>query len=94
MRGHGTSQKLLEERQKKLLVSFAWTNRRGLQMLMAAAVFKGRSVPLCWARCEGHTYAGHKSRNAFEESLLLVLDDGPDKHGHPSERHVRPENDG
>jgi hypothetical protein len=46
---------------------------RGFQTLMAAAVIKGRSVPLCWASCEGHVYDGHKSRNAFEESLLLVL---------------------
>lgn len=36
-------------------------------------MLKGRAVPLCWASGEGHTYDGHKSRNAFEESLLLVV---------------------
>jgi len=40
---------------------------------MAAAVLKGRAVPLCWANCLRHVYDGHRSRNAFEESLLLVL---------------------
>jgi hypothetical protein len=69
----GVLKKLLKKRKKKLLVSFDWTDIRGLQTLMAAAVIKGRAVPICWASCEGHTYCGHKSRNAFEESLLLVL---------------------
>jgi hypothetical protein len=40
---------------------------------MASAVFNGRSIPLCWASCKKHVYEGHRSRNAFEESLLLVL---------------------
>jgi hypothetical protein len=40
---------------------------------MASVVFKGRSIPVCWASCNKHVYDGHKSRNAFEESLLLVL---------------------
>ncbi|HVT87336.1 MAG TPA: transposase [Tepidisphaeraceae bacterium] len=40
---------------------------------MASVIFKGRSVPICWASCLKHVYDGHKSRNAFEESLLLVL---------------------
>ena len=40
---------------------------------MASAVLKGRSTPLCWASCIRQTYDGHRSRNAFEESLLLVL---------------------
>ena len=62
-----------KRRRKPLLVSFDWTDVRGFQTLMAAAVLRGRSVPLCWASCAGHTYAGHQSRNAFEESLLLVL---------------------
>jgi hypothetical protein len=46
---------------------------KGYQTLVASAVLKGRSTPLCWASCEGHTYDGQRSRNAFEESLLLVL---------------------
>jgi hypothetical protein len=44
-----------------------------VQTLVASAVLKGRSTPLYWASCEGHTYDGQRSRNAFEESLLLVL---------------------
>jgi hypothetical protein len=62
-----------KRRGKPLLVALDWVDVRGFNTLMAAAVLKGRSVPLCWASCEGHTYSGHKSRNAFEESLLLVL---------------------
>ncbi len=69
----GVLKKLLKKRKKKLLVSFDWTDIRGLQMLMAAAVINGRAVPLCWTSCEGHSYQGHRSRNSFEESLLLVL---------------------
>lgn len=56
-----------------LVVSLDWTDVRGLQTIMASIAFKGRSAPLCWASCHKHTYDGHRSRNAFEESLLLVL---------------------
>lgn len=69
----GVLQRVLKKRKQKLLISFDWTDIKGMQMLMAAAVIKGRGVPLCWASCSGHTYDGHRSRNAFEESLLLVL---------------------
>jgi hypothetical protein len=69
----GIISKLLKKRKKSLLVSFDWTDIRGFHTLMAAAVVKGRSVPLCWASCAGNTFEGHRSRNAFEESLLLVL---------------------
>lgn len=69
----GVLAKLLKRRKKKLLISFDWTDIKGMQMLMAAAVIKGRAVPLCWASCTGYTYDGHRSRNAFEESLLLLL---------------------
>jgi hypothetical protein len=58
---------------KPLLVSFDWTDIRGLQVLMAAAVVKGRSIPLVWASCPKYVWKGHKSRNGFEESLLLLL---------------------
>jgi hypothetical protein len=58
---------------KPLLVSLDWTDVRGLQTLMAAAVIGGRAAPLVWARCTKHTYDGHRSRNAFEEALLLLL---------------------
>jgi hypothetical protein len=65
--------KVLRRRERPLLVSLDWTDLRQFQTLMAAAVLKGRSVPLCWASCRKHVYDGHRSRNAFEESLLLVL---------------------
>lgn len=58
---------------KPLLIALDWVDIRGFQTLMASLVLKGRAVPLCWASCEKHAYDGHKSRNAFEESLLLVL---------------------
>jgi hypothetical protein len=61
------------KRKRPLLVALDWVDVRGFNVLMAAAVLRGRSVPLCWASCAGHTYDGHRSRNAFEESLLLVL---------------------
>jgi hypothetical protein len=70
----GVVKRVLRKRRKKpLLVSFDWTDLRGFQTLMASVVFKGRSVPICWASCLKHVYDGHRSRNAFEESLLLVL---------------------
>jgi hypothetical protein len=69
----GVIAKLLKKRKKNLLVGFDWTDIRGFHTLLAAAVIKGRSIPLCWASCVGNTFEGHRSRNAFEESLLLVL---------------------
>jgi hypothetical protein len=69
----GVVGRLVKKRKKPLLVALDWVDVRGYQTLMASAVLKGRSVPLCWASCEGHTYDGQRSRNAFEESLLLVL---------------------
>lgn len=70
----GVVRALVRKRRKKpLLVALDWVDLRGFNTLVAAAVLRGRSVPLCWASCEGHAYGGHKSRNAFEESLLLVL---------------------
>ena len=38
-------------------------------------MLKGRSTPIAWASTTNHVYDGHRSRNAFEESLLLVLRD-------------------
>jgi len=69
----GVIARLLKKRRKGLLVAFDWTDIRGFHTLMAAAVIRGRSIPLCWASCVGNTFDGHRSRNAFEESLLLVL---------------------
>ena len=61
------------KRKKPLLVALDWVDIKGYQTLVASAVLRGRSVPLCWASTQGHVYDGHRSRNAFEESLLLVL---------------------
>lgn len=69
----GVLRRVLRKRKKTLLITFDWTDVRGLQTLMASVVFKGRSLPICWASCDKHAYDGHRSRNAFEESLLLVL---------------------
>ena len=69
----GVVARLVKKRKKPLLVALDWVAIKGYQTLVASAVLEGRSTPLCWASCEGHTYDGHKSRNAFEESLLLVL---------------------
>jgi hypothetical protein len=58
-------------RKKPLLVAFDWTDIRGFCTLMAAAVIKGRAVPLLWA-----TYPKwelHKSQNNLEEGLLYLL---------------------
>jgi hypothetical protein len=67
--------RLLKKRKKKLLIAMDWVDVRSFQTLMASAVLKGRSTPIAWASTTGHVYDGHKSRNAFEESLLLVLRD-------------------
>lgn len=61
------------KRKKPLLVAFDWVDIRGHQPLAASAALRGRSVPLCWASTQGHAYDGHRRRNPFEESLLLVL---------------------
>jgi hypothetical protein len=72
--------RLLKKRSKRkakpprpLVVALDWVDIKGFQTLVASAVLKGRSTPICWASTTGHEYKGHKSRNAFEESLLLVL---------------------
>jgi Transposase DDE domain len=67
--------KLLKKRKKKLLVAIDWVDIKGFQTLVASMVLKGRSVPIAWASTANHVYDGHRSRNAFEESLLLVLRD-------------------
>jgi hypothetical protein len=63
--------KLTAKRRKRLLVALDWTDLSGFHTLMAAAVIKGRSVPLLWG---SHAAADlTKSRNALEEGLLLLL---------------------
>jgi hypothetical protein len=69
----GIVAKLLKKRKKKLLVAVDWVDIKGFQTLMASVVLKGRSMPIAWASTTNHIYDGHRSRNAFEESLLLVL---------------------
>jgi hypothetical protein len=69
----GIVARILKKRKKKLLISLDWTDIKGFQTLMASAVFKGRSIPLCWSSCKKHVYDGHRSRNSFEEALLLLL---------------------
>lgn len=71
----GVLKRILKRRKKRLIVSFDWTDIKGFQTLMASAVFKGRSTPLLWASCQKHVYDGHRSRNAFEETLLMLLRD-------------------
>jgi len=63
--------RLTRKRKKPLLVALDWTDVRGFHTLMAAAVMKGRAVPLLW-----HSYtAGQltRSQNSFEEGLLRAL---------------------
>lgn len=69
----GIVARLLKKRKKKLLIALDWVDIKGFQTLMASAVLKGRSIPVAWASTTNHVYDGHRSRNAFEESLLLVL---------------------
>ena len=71
----GVVAKLLKKRKKKLVIALDWVDIKGFQTLLASAVLKGRSTPIAWASTSNHVYDGHKSRNAFEESLLLVLRD-------------------
>ena len=60
-------------RKKKLLIALDWVDIKGFQTLLASVVLKGRSMPIAWASTTNHVYDGHRSRNGFEESLLLVL---------------------
>lgn len=69
----GIVAKLLEKRKKRLQVAVDWVDIKGFQTLMASVALKGRSIPICWASTTNHVYDGLRSRNAFEESLLLVL---------------------
>jgi hypothetical protein len=69
--------RLLKKRskKKKLLIALDWVDIKGFQTLVASIILKGRSTPIAWASTTNHIYDGHRSRNAFEESLLLVLRD-------------------
>jgi hypothetical protein len=63
--------RLTRKRKKPLLVALDWTDVRGLHTLMAAAVMRGRAVPLLWASYTDGQLT--RSRNSFEESLLRLL---------------------
>lgn len=63
--------RLARRRTKPLLVALDWTDIRSFHTLMAAAVMKGRAVPLLWASYTDGQLT--RSRNAFEESLLRLL---------------------
>jgi len=68
----GVVARLLKHRKKKpLLIAFDWTDIRGFCTLMAAAVMKGRAVPLLWASYP--KWEIHKSQNNLEEGLLYLL---------------------
>lgn len=63
--------RLTRGRKKPLLVALDWTDVRGFHTLMAAAVLRGRAVPLVWASYT--TGQLHRSQNSFEEGLLRLL---------------------
>lgn len=54
-----------------LLVTFDWTEVRSFHTLMAAAVIRGRGVPLLWASYP--EWVLYKSQNNLEEGLLRLL---------------------
>jgi hypothetical protein len=62
---------LRRPRRKPLLVALDWTEIKNFHTLMAAAVMKGRAVPLLWASYEEWKF--HKSQNNLEEGLLHLL---------------------
>jgi hypothetical protein len=63
--------RLTRRRKKPLLVALDWTDIRSFHTLMAAAVLKGRSVPLLWASYTAGQLT--RSQNSFEEGLLRLL---------------------
>ena len=71
----GIVARLLKKRKRKLLIAVDWVGVKGFQTLLASAVLKGRGTPIAWSSTNDHVYDGHRSRNAFEESLLLMLRD-------------------
>lgn len=58
-------------KRKPLVVSFDWVQVRTFHTLMAAAVFKGRAVPLVWASFTDKVQG--KSQNPLEYGLLTLL---------------------
>jgi hypothetical protein len=60
-----------QRRVKPLVIAFDWTDIRNFHTLMAAAVMKGRAVPLLWASYTKWKLA--RSQNNLEEGLLRLL---------------------
>lgn len=58
-------------KKRPLVVTLDWTEVRGFCTLMAAAVIRGRGVPLLWASYE--KWELYKSQNNLEEGLLRLL---------------------
>lgn len=63
--------RLTRKRRKPPLVALDWTDVWGFHTLMAAAVMRGRAVPLPWASYT--TGQLHRSQNSVEEGLLRLL---------------------
>lgn len=63
--------RLTKNRTKPLLVALDWTDIRSFHTLMAAAVMRGRAVPLLWSSYTDGQLT--RSQNRFEESLLRLL---------------------
>jgi hypothetical protein len=66
-----TSQRGRRRRRSRLLIAFDWTEIRDFHTLMAAAVQRGRALPLLWATYP--EWVLHKSQNNLEEGLLRLL---------------------
>lgn len=67
----GVVRRLTKKRKKPLLVALDWTDIGAFHTLMAAAVMRGRAIPLLWASYTDGQLT--RSRNSFEESLLRLL---------------------
>ena len=63
--------RVTHKRRKSLLVALDWTDIRAFHTLMAAAVLRGRAIPLLWATY--NTGRLRRSQNALEEGLLRLL---------------------
>jgi hypothetical protein len=60
-----------KRRRSRLLIAFDWTEIRDFHTLRAAAVQRGRALPLLWATYP--EWVLHKSQNNLEEGLLRLL---------------------
>jgi hypothetical protein len=67
----GVIGRLTRRRKKPLLVALDWVAVRDFHTLMAAAVRRGRAVPLLWASYPERVL--FRSQNSLEEGLLRLL---------------------